>query len=210
MSMKDAVLGLVVERRGYGYDLIRRFSERFGEAWQLNPSTIYASVDTLCQGGFVRGASQHPKQSSGSATPRRSNKIFYEATPLGVERFETWLTAPTQQVEPVRMEVLLKVGLGQAEYALGLTQMLDAQIDACADALGRHLSGYQLDATSTAATVSWQVAATWFANEAAIARYQADLAWLRRVRGAAESLRRNGTVPVAELTGLGGGLSRSA
>lgn len=208
MPMKDAVLGLVIERRGYGYDLIRRFSDRFGAAWQLNPSTIYASLDSLCSDGHVRGSTQHGHERVTSAGPPRSNKVFYEATALGTRRFATWLTAPTQQVEPIRAEVFLRVGLGRADNALGLIQMLDAQIDACADALARQLSGYQLDASVYSGAVNWPTAATWFLNEAAIARYQADLAWLRRVRAAAESLRASGAVPVAELTGLGDALSR--
>ena len=34
MSVKIAVLGLIVERRGYGYDLLRRFEDRFGP-WKV-------------------------------------------------------------------------------------------------------------------------------------------------------------------------------
>lgn len=41
MSLKHAVLALVVERRGYGYDLAHRLEERVGPAWRLNPSAIY-------------------------------------------------------------------------------------------------------------------------------------------------------------------------
>lgn len=201
MPMKDAVLGLVAERRGYGYDLINRFNERFGEAWQLNPSTIYASLDSLAKNGYVREIVRPDPRTS-----RQSSPVIYEATAAGIEHLETWLTAPSSQVEAVRSEILLKVGLGRREYALGLIRVLDEQIDACANALARHLA----DAELSDGTVDWKTAARIFLNAAVIARLQADLGWLRMVRTAAEYLRTGDDVPLDELAGfqrgpLGGG-----
>ena len=45
MSVKYAVLGLLVQRRGYGYDLVQRFEEQVGPAWQLNAGAIYVAPD---------------------------------------------------------------------------------------------------------------------------------------------------------------------
>ena len=66
MSMKYAVLGLLVQRRGYGYDLVQRFEEQVGSAWQLNAGAIYVALDKLEQEGLVR-----PITSSGEAPPTR-------------------------------------------------------------------------------------------------------------------------------------------
>ncbi len=76
--------------------------------------------------------------------------------------------------------------------------MIDAQIDVCADALAVHLSRYHLD-PSTARMVPWTTAATWFMTEAAIARLQAELTWLRRVRAGAEEFRAHGAIPLTML-----------
>lgn len=199
MSMKDAVLGLVVERRGYGYELIRRFNERFGAAWDLNQSTVYAALDALTESKLVVGI-ELPRSGGGEpgGSPRRQSRVTYESTPAGKEVFLTWLTAPVSQVEPVRSEILLKIGLATQEHALALIQVLDAQIDACADALAERLAGYRLDA-GTARAVSWDVAAGWYINDVGITRLQGDLDWLRRVRAGAEALRTHGVVPLTDL-----------
>jgi DNA-binding PadR family transcriptional regulator len=199
VSMKNAVLGLIVERRGYGYDLIRRFNDRFGAAWNLNQSTVYAAIDDLYRDGLVTALDQTgvPRGERGAA-PRRSLKVIYEATPEGTERFLTWLTAPIGKVEPVRSEIYLKVALATQEHALALLAVIDAHIDACADALAEQLAAYELDGDG-AREVSWPVAAGYFINDASIGRLQTDLAWLRRVRAGVEALRVHGTVPLSAL-----------
>jgi len=195
VSMKQAVLGLIVERPGYGYDLIRRFNERLGAAWNLNSSTVYAAIDDLYDRGLIV-----VRDESGPVRgrPRRSSKLTYEPTPAGIASFRTWLTAPIGKLEPVRAEIFLKLALATQEYALPLLQVIDAQIDACTSALAKQLAGYQLEAGS-AREISWPVAAGYFINDAGIGRLQADLAWLRRVRTGVEALRVHGTVPVSML-----------
>ena len=197
VSMTNAVLGLIVERRGYGYDLIRRFNERFGAAWNLNQSTVYAAIDSLYDRELITARDENGSLTGGR--PRRSPRIIYESTPAGVERFETWLTAPIGKVEPVRAEVFLKVALATQEHALALLQVIDAQIDACANALAKQLAGYELDAAG-AHEVRWATAAGYYINDVAIGRLQGDLAWLRRVRAGVEALRIHGVVPVSMLT----------
>ncbi len=200
MSMKNAVLGLILERRGYGYDLIRRFNDRFGAAWDLNQSTVYAAIDDLYADGLVIAIDEAVGADDAlPRAPRRSRKVIYEATHEGRERFLTWLTAPIGRVEPVRSEVYLKVALATQEHALALLQVIDAQIDACTNALAECLASYELDAGG-AGEVSWAVAAGWYINDAGIGRLQGDLAWLRRVRAGVEALRVHGHVPLSTLT----------
>ncbi|HZV75384.1 MAG TPA: PadR family transcriptional regulator [Conexibacter sp.] len=204
--MKNAVLGLIVERRGYGYDLIRRFNDRFGAAWNLNQSTVYAAIDDLYEGGLVRaidGSGIAASGASGAGAPRRSRKVIYEATHEGRERFLTWLTAPIGKVEPVRSEIYLKIALATQEHALALLQVIDAHIDACTNMLAERLAGYELDAGG-AREVSWAIAAGYFINDAGLGRLQGDLAWLRRVRAGVEALRVHGVVPISMLAPMAG------
>lgn len=197
--MKDAVLGLVVERRGYGYDLYQRFNDRFGVAWRLNPSTVYDALDKLAEQGYLQGV-EKPLRASRSHPPRH-RRVYYEATGPGRERFYNWLTAPTPQVEPVRAEIFLQIGLSKQDTALALINRIDAQMEATTDTLARHLASYRLD-VSPRGEVAWEDAATWLINDAAIIRLQSDLTWLQRVRVAAESLRANGCLTTDELASL--------
>ena len=53
MSAKHAVLGLVIEQPGYGYQLARRLEVRCG-AWGWEPSGVYSALDSLSREGNVR------------------------------------------------------------------------------------------------------------------------------------------------------------
>lgn len=196
MSVKLAVLGLIVERRGYGYDLLRRFEDRFG-VWNVNQSTVYDAIDKLYREGRIVAldGSGSPAERTG---PARSPKVVYEATPTGRDDFLTWLTAPIGRVDPMRAEILLKIALATQEHALALLQVIDAQIDRCTDALAQLLAGYRLDGDG-AREVSWSVAAVYYVNDAAITRLKGDLEWLRRVRAGVEALRVHGAVPISAL-----------
>ncbi len=55
MSAKNAVLGLVIERPGYGYDLARRLEERFGSSG-FAPTGVYSALDQLSSEELVRSA----------------------------------------------------------------------------------------------------------------------------------------------------------
>ncbi|HEY6780601.1 MAG TPA: PadR family transcriptional regulator, partial [Thermoleophilaceae bacterium] len=70
MSLKLAVLGLLVERRGYGYDLARRFEDRVGPGWQLNEGAIYVALDNLQREGLV----QHTPDDVAPTGKRRTHR----------------------------------------------------------------------------------------------------------------------------------------
>lgn len=213
MAMKDAVLGLIIERPGYGYELIQRFNERFGTAWNLNQSTIYAALDKLEDDGHIDGndrsvAAQQTTAAAGEREvrlgrprtrrpKRRQRVVWYHATPAADEHFLTWLTAPNADLEPVRSDVFLKVGLTtRPQLALPLIRVLDAQIELHANELARCLAQYHLD-PGTRDRIEWVDAVPWFMLEATVLRYQATLTWLRRLRVAAEAFREHGYLPLS-------------
>ena len=103
MSVKYAVLGLLAQRRGYGYDLVQRFEEQVGRAWQLNAGAIYVALDKLEQEGLVRPIA--PQHGDAPATRRRTARgaprVIYEATQQGLDRFEDWM-ATGSSMSPLR------------------------------------------------------------------------------------------------------------
>lgn len=57
MSAKHAVLGLVIEHPGYGYQLAQRLDERFGSSG-FAPPGVYSALDQLSRDELVRSASE--------------------------------------------------------------------------------------------------------------------------------------------------------
>ncbi len=86
MSAKHAVLGLVIERPGYGYQLAQRLDERFGSSG-FAPSGVYSALDQLSRDDLVRSAGEMGAGPARRAAPR----TIYEATEEGVDHFEAWM-----------------------------------------------------------------------------------------------------------------------
>jgi DNA-binding PadR family transcriptional regulator len=86
-----AVLGLLVERPGHGYDLFQRFDDAYAGAIELSThSQINGAVKALEQRSLIeRLAPSHP---DAPARPR-STAIVYRATAKGLRDYEEWLMA---------------------------------------------------------------------------------------------------------------------
>jgi DNA-binding PadR family transcriptional regulator len=184
MSVKYAVLGLLAQRRGYGYDLVQRFEEQVGPAWQLNAGAIYVALDKLEQEGLVRPLTS--KDGDAPVTRRRTARgaprVIYEATPEGLERFEDWM-ATGSSMSPLREELHLKLALSQPRNLARLIELTYEQEQACLERLEQHLGGSSFDEL-VASAQPWPAIASVMVRDAEIAHLQATVEWLRRIREA--------------------------
>jgi DNA-binding PadR family transcriptional regulator len=178
MSLKHAVLALVAERRGHGYDLARRFEERVGPGWRLNPSAVYPALDQLERAGLVASASRD----GGS---RRSPRIVYSATRAGSDALDAWMRTTDAPLEPVRPDLHLKLAFGRAEHRSALVAHLLAGERAAVQLLARYPRADRHGVVAPAGD-GWTSAACAFVDDGVAVRLRTDLAWLRRVRAALE------------------------
>ncbi|HET6448991.1 MAG TPA: PadR family transcriptional regulator [Conexibacter sp.] len=183
MSVKYAVLGLLAQRRGYGYDLVQRFEEQVGPAWQLNAGAIYVALDKLEQEGLVR-----PIADGGEAprtrrrTVRGAPRVIYEATPEGRERFEDWMSTGSS-MSPLREELHLKLALSQPHNLPRLIELTYEQEQTCLERLEQHLGSSNFEELLPS-TPPWSAVANVMVRDAEIAHLQATVEWLRRIREA--------------------------
>jgi DNA-binding PadR family transcriptional regulator len=82
-----ALLGLVIQRPSYGYELVQRFERTYGHVLELSsPSQIYTALDALERRELIE------KLPPGEAPEiSRQPKPHYRPTPLGVESHADWL-----------------------------------------------------------------------------------------------------------------------
>jgi DNA-binding PadR family transcriptional regulator len=168
MSLKHAVLALVVERRGYGYDLAQRLEERLGPAWRLNPSAVYPALDQLERAGLVTGTAR------GRGT-RRTTRVVYAATRAGDQALDAWLRTTSSRPEPVRSELQLRLAFARAEHRDALVAQLAAQERACAALLACYDRRPSEDREGGAARLI---------DDAVLGQLRAQLRWLREARAA--------------------------
>jgi DNA-binding PadR family transcriptional regulator len=81
MPVKHVVLGLLLERRSYGYELVQRLTERLSPAWQLTPSGVYWALDQLERAGQIEAALHHSSKPADEPLSRRARRVVYSITP---------------------------------------------------------------------------------------------------------------------------------
>ncbi len=181
MSAKHAVLGLVIERPGYGYQLAQRLEERFGSSG-FAPSGVYSALDQLSRDDFIRSAGEMGAGPARRAAPR----MIYEATDLGIEHFEAWMlgSSPTP---PLRDELHIKIALCRPRNLPRLIDMVYGQELAC---MGR-LRDLKRNSKEQAALQSreWPRLMRVLARDAEMAMWQARIEWLQTARELLERMR---------------------
>jgi DNA-binding PadR family transcriptional regulator len=88
-----AVLGLVIERSSYGYEILQRFERNYGDLLKLSSaSQIYTAMDSLADRGMIEATSD---LSPGVAS--RQPKLHYRATEKGVLRYQEHLMGQAEE-----------------------------------------------------------------------------------------------------------------
>jgi DNA-binding PadR family transcriptional regulator len=127
MSAKHAVLGLVIEKPGYGYELAQRLEERCG-AWAWQPAGVYEALNLLLRDEHVQSIGRRGSSTTGRAAPR----TIYESTPQGLDYHAAWLFG-SSPLRPVRQELDLKMLFARPESLLRLIEQTKAQEQQCVD-----------------------------------------------------------------------------
>jgi DNA-binding PadR family transcriptional regulator len=173
LSAKHAVLGLVIERPGYGYQLAQRLRERFDSS-AFAPSGVYSALDQLGRDELVRCAGEMSRGGAQRAAPR----MIYEATPAGVEHFEAWMLG-SSPAPPLRDELHMKIALCRPRDLPRLIDMVYGQELACLSRLRdldrdgeQHASGEQ----------GWARRMRLLARDAEMAMWRSRIDWLQSAR----------------------------
>ncbi|HEX3692096.1 MAG TPA: helix-turn-helix transcriptional regulator [Solirubrobacteraceae bacterium] len=179
MSAKHAVLGLVIERPGYGYDLAQRLRERFGSSG-FAPTGVYSALDQLSAEGLVRSAG---RLGGGSTAERAAPRTIYEATPAGAEQFDRWMRAQSPPAN-VRDELNMKLSLSRPQDLPALIELVCAQERECMSRLQALREPFMAggDSGATRRQLAWNEVAALLVRDAEIRQLQARVEWLQRVR----------------------------
>jgi DNA-binding PadR family transcriptional regulator len=179
MSAKHAVLGLVIEHPGYGYQLAQRLDERFGSSG-FAPSGVYSALDQLSRDELVRSAGEKGAGPARRAAPR----TIYEATEEGVDHLEAWMLDPSP-APPLRDELHMKIALCRPRNLPRLIEMLGGQELVC---LGRLRDLKRLTEQVSPSSRDWSGLMRMLAPEAEVAFWKARIEWLQNARELLEQM----------------------
>lgn len=189
MSVKLAVLGLLTERQGYGYDIANRLQERLGPSFKAVSGAMYVSLDQLVREELALEARR--------VQQRRQIKVYYEATPEGATRFTAWMHEQ-QNREPLRGELYLKLAVARGEHLPLLRAELERLERECMTDLQEQTTAMALG-PGAREQVGWDVAARWLSDAAALERLSGDLRWIRMALRTIKQTAANGSIATAAL-----------
>ncbi|MEZ0090612.1 PadR family transcriptional regulator [Streptacidiphilus sp. EB129] len=96
MSLRHAVLGLLVDQPASGYDLMKRFNTSLANVWPATQSQVYGELARLADNGLIDVAAEGPR-----------GRKEYTLTDAGLAELRRWLIE--DKPEPRRSSVLLRV-----------------------------------------------------------------------------------------------------
>jgi DNA-binding PadR family transcriptional regulator len=170
--LKGAILGLVLERPGHGYDLGARLGARLGPTWAIDPKRLYRMLDQLERAGLVMGTVERDPENP------RQHRTVYHATELAPEALRLWLETLAPR-EPTRVEIQAKVAAAREQDAPRLLLALRQYERECLELL-RDGTAQQLPAGS------WLGLVMDIVRDASDAQLRAEVDWARRTRGRIE------------------------
>jgi PadR family transcriptional regulator, regulatory protein AphA len=97
MSLRHALLGLLVERTASGYDLMKLFDTSLANVWSATQSQVYAELGRLSDSGLIDVAAEGPR-----------GRKEYAITTAGLAALREWVGYPGPD-QPRRSELLLRV-----------------------------------------------------------------------------------------------------
>ena len=93
-----ALLGLVIQRPSYGYELVQRFERTFADALDLSSlSQIYTALDTLHRRELIEEFAVDDEHQDHPHAVVRQPKPHYRATAEGVRHYEQWLVGQIRE-----------------------------------------------------------------------------------------------------------------
>jgi DNA-binding PadR family transcriptional regulator len=126
VSARYALLGLLVERPAYPYELADRLEKRLGPEWGINSGQVYQTIKNLEHAGLVEPV---------NGVDVREDRGFRAITERGVAEYESWLRREVPVGRLPRRPLIVKIALGGPERLQEKLRELSVYEQACADRL---------------------------------------------------------------------------
>jgi DNA-binding PadR family transcriptional regulator len=135
-----ALLGLLIQRPSYGYELVQRFERTYGDALELSSrSHIYVALDSLAARDLIEQEAPERVEDNG-----RQPKLHYRATKAGVCSYERWLIDHLEEDRRRARVFAQQFAAIGPEHALRVLSRLS---EACLREVGRPPSATEPDET---------------------------------------------------------------
>lgn len=165
-SVRAVLLGLVLERPGYGYELAKRLVERLGETWQIAQKDLYRLLDELTDGKLLEAREER-------RPGHKRSHVFFYPTPSTAPALVRWIETLSPKA-PMREGIRAKVAAARVEDARPLLLSLKEYERDCLK-----LARLTPPATNVPA---WSGLVVDCARDAVDSQLRNEVEWCRRTR----------------------------
>jgi DNA-binding PadR family transcriptional regulator len=127
MSAKHALLGLLLDRPAYPYQLADRMQQRLGPSWRVNSGTLYNTVKAMEEDRLIERVESVPTA--------RGDRHVYSITDGGVREFERWFGQTPDTVRLSRRPLLVKITFAGPHRLAQAMDKVDEYERECAERL---------------------------------------------------------------------------
>lgn len=176
VSVQNVVLGQLIRRRGYGYELADRL-RAWTDAFEFSDAAIYAALRQLERRGLiVEVGLEQPV----TGDWHRGQRVVFEATEAGRAHFDGWMTTMPRKA-PHREELHLQLLVAEEEDVEGLIASLRRLEDDCREHLARVLA-MSLDPREAPPHTRISAFGAPLVRDALTSHLQATMDWAQRTR----------------------------
>ena len=130
MSAKHALLGFLLQRSSYPYELEHRLQQRLGPAYAVNPGQLSQTLKRMEEDGLIEAVGVAGAEAQGP-----KERHVFKATPDGAKEFERWFAEETKLTSLSRRALPVKLALaGPARLGDALEQIAAYELR-CAERL---------------------------------------------------------------------------
>ena len=119
MSLKHAILSLLVESEYTGYDLMKKFENSVAFYWSASHQQIYKTLTEMHKVNWV--------SLSISAQKGKPDKKIYSLTPAGEQELMRWALIPPKK-SPKKNQLLIKLMLARLVGVEPILEQLNTEI----------------------------------------------------------------------------------
>ncbi|HTB50283.1 MAG TPA: PadR family transcriptional regulator [Solirubrobacteraceae bacterium] len=127
MSAKHALLGLLLDRPAYPYQLADQLKLRLGPAWKVNSGQLYQTIKALEKDGLIERVHE--------TSPDHEHRHVFEITDEGVVEFERFFDQSSDAVRLCRRPLLVKITFAGPQRLEEALTKVDAYERECVERL---------------------------------------------------------------------------
>jgi PadR family transcriptional regulator, phenolic acid-responsive transcriptional regulator len=173
MSAKHAMLGVLLDRPAYPYQLADQLEQRLGPAWKVNSGQVYQTIKALEQDGLIERVQSVPSD--------REDRHVFAITDEGVLEFQRWFEKTASGVRLCRRPLLVQITFAGQQRLRDAMAKVDAYELECAKQL-KDIVGMRDALPADGALIRADHLLLRLSLSADISQVEGELRWARHAR----------------------------